>query len=305
MKKIKRRKRPGTKYKPVDPYWSCNTGQLYHANCIQVLHQFKNKANLIVTSPPYDKLRSYFDKEDKKRKKDHKYEFDFEGVANAIKYSLKKGGVLVWVVGDQTKDGTESGNSFRQALHFLDIGLNLHDTMIYRKITPLPMRAPRYTQEFDFMFVFSKGKVKTWNPIMKPTKFFDKNKVWDYATRKSAAAFEGGAMTSGTARFEAKKMKVIGNIWSYAAGGHIATRDRIAAAQPATFPEKLPRDHIISWTNPGDLVIDPMSGSGTTCKMAHKLGRKWVAIEKVRKYCINIKKRMYNLTTQNQLFEEN
>lgn len=229
---------------------------VYCGNCLDVLKGFpENCINLTVTSPPYDNLRSY-----------NGYEFDFEGIARELFRVTANGGVVVWVVGDATDKGSETGTSFRQALYFKEIGFNLHDTMIYEKNSPaFPARANsnRYTQIFEYMFVFSKGKPKCNLICDKPNKWAGhkdfsgklKNPVPDFSPRN--------------------------NIWKY-------TTSFNGVKHPAPFPEKLAEDHILTWSNPGDLVLDPMAGSGTTLRAAKKAGRNYIGIEISEEYCRTI-----------------
>jgi site-specific DNA-methyltransferase (adenine-specific) len=214
------------------------------------------------------------------------YTFDFEGIANELYRITKKGGVVVWVVGDATIKGSETGTSFRQALYFKEIGFNLHDTMLY-KTNKIPLNHNRYEQEFEYMFILSKGKPKTFNPIRIPCKY-------------------AGTATSGTFRHTGKELakahtikpisetKIKGNVWELASGNMKGTLDKIAFQHPATFPEKLAEDHILSWSNEGDTVLDPMAGSGTTLKMAKKNNRKFIGIEISKEYCKIAKKRINN-----------
>ena len=233
-----------------------NLNTVYCGNCLDVLKGFpENCINLTVTSPPYDNLRSY-----------NGYEFDFEGIARELFRVTANGGVVVWVVGDATDKGSETGTSFRQALYFKEIGFNLHDTMIYEKNSPaFPARANsnRYTQIFEYMFVFSKGKPKCNLICDKPNKWAGhkdfsgklKNPVPDFSPRN--------------------------NIWKY-------TTSFNGVKHPAPFPEKLAEDHILTWSNPGDLVLDPMAGSGTTLRAAKKTGRNYIGIEISEEYCRTI-----------------
>jgi DNA modification methylase len=201
----------------------------------------------------------------------------------------KKGGVLVWVIGDATIDGSETGSSFKQALEFKQIGFNLHDTMIYEKSGFAFPSTNRYHQIFEFMFVFCKGTPKTFNPIKdKPNKSeytFSKKRrrvdgTMDHENDKSRIAIEPYGMRT--------------NIWRYKTGkGHSAQED-IAYKHPAIFPEALANDHIISWTNPGDIVLDPMCGSGTTLKMAKLLGRSYIGIDISKDYCEIAQTRLNN-----------
>lgn len=242
---------------------------------IQVLKELNdNYVDLTVTSPPYDTLRDY-----------NGYSFDFEGVAKELFRVTKDGGVIVWIVNDSTKNGTESGTSFKQALYFKDIGFKLHDTMIWHKNSP-PLTHKRYEQHFEYMFIFVKGKIKTFNPIM-----VDKLYV-DNRTHTTIRRLKDGSNDMG---FRGKnKTKISGNVWRIPVGGGINTKDKIAYKHPATFPEKLVRDHIISWSNEGDLILDPFVGSGTTCKMAKQLGRNYIGIDISQEYIDIAKERLNN-----------
>lgn len=228
--------------------------------------------DLTVTSPPYDALRKY-----------DGYSFDFEAIARELYRVTKDGGVVVWVVGDQTKNGSESGTSFKQALHFMEIGFNLHDTMIYQK-SGLTMNHRRYEQEFEYMFVLSKGKPKTFNPIMVPCKYPEKESS-RRGQRYSKTPEGMRKARSGKARKPVGKEKIKGNVWYYPTGKNHSTKDEIAFKNPAIFPERLAYDHIVSWSNEGDLVLDPMCGSGTTLKMAKMAGRHYIGFDCSEEYC--------------------
>ena len=246
-----------------DERWQVITG-----DCAVVMREqiADGTIDLTVTSPPYDNLRKY-----------NGYHFDFEAIAAELWRVTKPGGVVVWVVADATINGSETGTSFRQALHFMGLGFRLHDTMIYQSHKP-PQTHNRYEQKFEYMFVLSKGKPQTFNPITETT-----NKgVQSVSTKGRAAALsDGGAFRrSGTREpYTTKPIKYRGNIWFYRTGRILLEDERIVYAHPATFPPSLARDHIISWSNPGDVVLDPMCGSGTTGKQAVLLGRRFIGID--------------------------
>lgn len=228
--------------------------------------------DLVVTSPPYDDLRTY-----------DGHEWNFHDVARELLRIVKPGGVVVWVVGDATVDGSETGSSFRQALHFMEIGFRLFDTMIYQKANPLPMMPVRYGQSFEYMFVLSKGAPTTFNPIMERNKY-----------RGEAGTFrqKNGSTTVANSN-DNRKSRPRFNVWSYLVGnGGKSTTDSFAFAHPATFPERLASDHIVSWSNPGDLVVDPFNGSGTTTKVAKLLGRRFIGIDVSEAYCRIARKRI-------------
>lgn len=251
--------------------------QIICGNCAEIMESWPDECiDLTVTSPPYDNLRDY-----------KGYTFDFETIAKQLYRITKPGGVVVWVVGDATINGSETGTSFRQALYFKDVcGFSLHDTMIYKKKASVFPNTNRYYQAFEYMFVFSKGRPKTVNLIK------------DRRNLCSGRAISGTDRQKDGTFMPRRKGKIISklgvrfNIWEYPTGWSNSTRDEIAFQHPAVFPEQLAADHIISWSNPGDIVLDPMCGSGTTCKMALKLGRRFIGIDIAEEYCEIARKRV-------------
>lgn len=235
------------------------SGRLIIGNCVDIMRAWPGSSvKLTVTSPPYDSLRDY-----------KGYDFPFEAIADQLYRVTAEGGIVVWVVGDRINGG-RSLTSFRQALYFQEIGFSAHDVMIYQKKNTPFMRSNAYTNAYEMMFVMSKGKPATFNPLKTPTarhgmELLTHNKRPDGINKKK--------------RGELKKEKTRTNIWSYAVGLGGTTRDRIAFQHPAVFPEKLAEDHILSWSNPGDLVLDPMCGSGTTGKMALLHDRQFIGID--------------------------
>lgn len=237
-------------------------------DCSQVLDWLSYESvDLTVTSPPYGDLRAY--------ENPVWNSSVFRLTARQLYRVTKKGGVVVWVVGDQTVDGGESGESFRQALWFMECGFRLHDTMIYMKAGPAYPSPNKYYQVFEYMFVFSKGEPKTFNPIQDRVNRWYESKWSKVRTRRQK---DGELIKSTWVDEQGGKLGTRFNIWQYAvgAGNH---GDEIAHRHPASFPEELAEDHILSWSQPGDLVLDPMAGSGTTLAMAKKLGRKYLGIE--------------------------
>ena len=258
--------------------WYANEhGMLFNMDCVECMKQIEdNTIDLTVTSPPYDDLRKY-----------NGYSFDFENTAKVLYRITKDGGIVVWVVGDKTEKGSESGTSFKQALYFKEIGFNLHDTMIYMSDKP-PLTHNRYEQKFEYMFVFSKGKPKTFNPIMEECKYAGSD--------KKARTFRhtGDELQETHIKNKVNKEKIKGNVWYFSTGYNKSTKDIIAFKHPAIFPEQLANDHIISWSNENDIVFDPFMGSGTTAKMAELNNRKWIGCELSEEYCWIIKERLEN-----------
>ena len=226
--------------------------------------------DLTVTSPPYDDLRTY-----------KGFEWDIDGVIEQLWRVTKDGGVVVWVVGDKTHKGSETGTSFRTALKFMDYGWRLHDTMIYHKNNPTPMQGKRYQQTFEYMFVFSKNTPKTFNPITTEKKYMEnrKNKQYNKNTEGKQIVREYKAES---------KQRTLRNIWSYSVGLHHTTKDRHAFTHPAIFPEQLVEDHILSWSNEGDIVLDLFGGSGTVAKVAELNKRNSIYIDISEEYCTDI-----------------
>lgn len=241
--------------------------------------------DLIVTSPPYDGLRDY-----------KGYTFDFEQTAQGIFKVLKPGGVCVWIVGDQVVNGGETGTSFRHALRFIEIGLRLHDTMIYNRFSPYP-ETNRYHQCFEYMFVLSKGKPKTANIIADHPSVNFKRGI---KTRMATQRMKDGSLIECEHNIT-KEFTNRPNIWFYACGRGNSTTDDVAFKHPAIFPEKLAKDHIYSWSNPGEIVYDPFMGSGTTAKCAHEMGRLWIGSEISAEYIEIAKKRIDPYLRQKKL----
>lgn len=260
--------------------------KIIEGNCVEVMRQFDdNVIDLTVTSPPYDDLRNY-----------KGFVFPFEDIAKELYRVTKKGGVVVWVVNDATINGSETGTSFKQALFFKQIGFNLHDTMIFRKANPIPqIYRKRYNNEFEFMFVFSKGIVKTHNPIM--VDCLHAGLELNGTTYKN---FSKNEQTREKLAKPVKDKKIKGNIWEYVVGKK--KEDQEAKGHPAPFPCQLVRDHIISWTNQGDLVLDPMCGSGTTPRVACEMGRQYIGIDISHEYCEIARKRVKLIADAPKLF---
>lgn len=249
---------------------------LVHGDNVRVMKQFKEASvNLIVTSPPYGNMRSYA----------NGYIFDFEGLAQECYRVLTKGGVLVWVVGDQTKNGSETFDSLRQALYFRDVcGFNAHDTMIYYRHGP-PLTHNRYEQAWEYMFVFSKGSPAVFNGIQVPKSHPEKKtRVKGYSREKNGIHDKGRNRVDKTTRLDY-------NVWKFTK----STSDKYAHQHPAIYPEELAERHVITWTNPGDVVLDPFCGSGTTGKMSLRNDRKFIGIDISYEY-LEIAKRRINET---------
>jgi site-specific DNA-methyltransferase (adenine-specific) len=259
-----------------------NKIDLIKGDCLEVMKTFKNECiDLTVTSPPYDNLRTY-----------NGYTFDFEGIAKELYRITKDGGVVVWIVGDATINGSETGTSFKQALYFKEIGFNLHDTMIYEKDGIAFPDKNRYQQSFEYMFVLSKGKPKSLNLIA------DKKNV-SFGRKVTGTVRNPDGSTQKMACFgqDIKEFGIRWNIWKFA-----TNKGNVKEKHPAMFPEQLAHDHIISWSNEGDTVLDCFLGSGTTGKMAKQLNRNFIGIEISEDYLIIAKNRIENHQPQQKLF---
>jgi DNA modification methylase len=235
--------------------------KIYNENCVDTMKGMPdNFIDATITSPPYDNLRTY------KNGVGDEWSFDtFKPIADELYRTTKEGGVVVWVVGDATINGSETGSSFRQALYFKEIGFRLHDTMIYQKNNFSNPSSNRYHQIFEYMFVFSKGKPKTFNPII---------------DRKNITAGGVGSY----------------NIWKYKTSKN-GQEDEIAYQHPAIFPSELVKDHLLSWTIEGDIVYDPFMGSGTTAKQCIEFNRNYIGSEISKEYWDIADKRLVHART--------
>ena len=260
--------------------------KLIQGDCLEKMKDLPdNSVDLTVTSPPYDNLRTY--------ENDLVWSWDvFTGIAGQLYRVTKGGGVVVWVVGDATINGSETGTSFRQALYFKEIGFNLHDTMIYHKTdSAFPRHGHRkYPGAFDLMFILAKGSPATFVLL--------KDRQNKTAGQVMSGTVRGINGTTKQSRAKGKAVAEFGarsNVWGYSTGYGKSSSDKIAFEHPAIFPEALAYDHIISWSNEGDTVCDPMMGSGTTGKMARILNRHFIGIELDETY-YNIAKERINAT---------
>lgn len=264
--------------------------KIYNESNLETMKRMPdNFIDLTITSPPYDNLRDY-----------KGYSFPFEDIAIELYRVTKKGGVLVWIVGDATINGSETGTSFKQALYFKECGFNLHDTMIYEKngaSYPANEKSNRYSQVFEYMFVFSKGKPKTCNLLKdKPNRWAGSRTFGKVSKRQKDGTIEKRDS------FTVSEFSYRTNIWKINNGYGYSTKDDIAYNHPAIFPEQLVRDHILTWSNEGDLIYDCFGGSGTTAKMAHILKRKWILSEICYEYAQIAEKRITPYLNQTSLF---
>jgi DNA modification methylase len=258
--------------------------KIYNENCLDTMARMPGEfIDLTVTSPPYDNLRTY-----------NGYSFDFESIAKELFRVTKQGGIVVWVVGDATVNGSETGTSFKQALYFKEIGFNLHDTMIWNKdsFTAVGSLETRYAPVFEYMFILSKGAPQTFNPIKdRPNKHAKTTLHGTIRTRDGSMrsiSTIGNLISEHGQRF---------NIWTV-----YPQRHQGEIKHPAVFPTDLAKDHILSWSNENDLVYDPFMGSGTTAKAAHLLKRNWIGSEISTEYVQLANKRLEPYLMQETLF---
>lgn len=267
-----------------------NTPEVNKIHCCNALDLMARMpdgfVDLTVTSPPYDNLRSY-----------NGYEFDFEPIARELYRVTKKGGVVVWVVGDATVNGSETGTSFRQALGFKEVGFILYDTMIWQKTGgALSLNHRRYEQEFEYMFILTKATPpQTFDGIRIPCIAYGRG--YPGGTTRQGGDVQHGHHTQSPI----KQDKLRGNVWGYDANFN-GSSDILTFQHPAPFPEKLARDHILSWSNENDLIYDPFMGSGTTAKAAHQLKRRWIGSEISQEYVDLANKRLEPHLAQHDLF---
>lgn len=259
--------------------------KIYNESNLDTMVKMPNDfIDLTVTSPPYDDLRDY-----------NGYSFDFESIAKELFRVTKDGGVVVWVVGDATIKGSETGTSFKQALYGIECGFRLHDTMIYKKNSyPFPP-SNRYHQQFEYMFVFSKGSPKSFNGLKQDTK-------WRKSQKEISTTRQKDGSTKEMKYAKGKSKRLMDNVWDLNTGYMRSTKDKVAYQHSAIFPEQLANDHIISWSNENDLVYDPFMGSGTTAKMAKLNNRNYIGSEISKEYCNIANERLKPYLDQQTLF---
>ena len=268
--------------------------KIYNEDCLDTMKRMDdNSIDLTITSPPYDNLRDY-----------NGFSFDFESIAKELFRVTKKGGVIIWIVGDATINGSETGTSFRQALYFKEIGFNLHDTMIYNKLSRYPSSG-RYSQSFEYMFIISKCNPNTFNPVVKQLKTVIPkiNKISStYRDKNGKLCVLNNKYKLKILDAQNNKYKLSENIWYIPAGHMTSSQDKIAYEHPAVFPEKLIYYQLLSWSNEESLIYDPFMGSGTTAKIAHLLNRNWIGSEISKEYCDIAEKRIDPYLRQGRLF---
>jgi len=250
---------------------------IYNEDCLETMKRMPdNFVDLVVTSPPYDNLRTY-------NGSLVWSEMIWKNILTELFRVTKEGGVVVWVVGDATIKGSETGTSSKQALWAIECGFNLHDTMIWHKLAKFPHHenSKRYKQQFEYMFVLSKGFVKTYNPIYDvPNKSAGKN----FTIKTKKKSHDNDVPNGKTKNIKIAKYRMRDNVWAISQTG--------LDGHPAPFPEQLAHDHIISWSNEGDIVYDPFMGSGTTAVASKELNRNYIGSEISKEYCDIAEKRL-------------
>lgn len=258
--------------------------KLFNEDCATGLKRIEAESiDLVVTSPPYDNLRTY-----------NGFSFDFEKIAKELFRVVKSGGVVVWIISDGTEDGSETGTSFKQALFFKEIGFNLHDTMIWKKETCAFPEETRYYPNFEYMFVFSKGKPKTIHLIE------DRKNLWGGTKVHGTFRQKDGSLKERSSKWKESTCKDYGvrfNVWD------IPTEKNNKTGHPAVFPRRIAKDHIVSWSDRGDTVLDPFSGSGTTAIEALNSGRKFIGFEISKEYYEKSLERIDIETAQMNIFD--
>lgn len=241
------------------------TVELMQGDCLKKMKNILDESiDLIVTSPPYDNLRTYNGNISRWSKR------VWKTVIRDLYRVTKQGGVVVWVVSDAVVKGSETGTSFRQALWAKKCGFNIHDTMIWNKgnFTAVGALKTSYAPVFEYMFIWSKGRPRTFNPIKDR-----KNKHAGTLQHGTVVQKDGSkkAVSSHNKRFFSEYGQRH-NIWEI-----VPCKQRINHS--ARFPEKLAHDHILSWSNEGDTVLDVFMGSGTTGVVCKRLNRNFIGIE--------------------------
>ena len=262
--------------------------QIICGDCVDNLKKIDDSSvDLVVTSPPYGKIRNY----------ESGYSFDFTSLSKELFRVVKDGAVVAWIRNDTVENGSKTGETFKQTLGFMDVGFLLYDVMIWEKSGVSYPAKNRYTQIHEYIILLSKGKVTTLNFIE------DVPKLWEGSWGKLRTRNQDGTLTDRNLENEGKAKsgrddtgkygyKKRTTIWKVNNGHGFNTKDKIARDHPAIFPESLCKDIIITWSDEGSLVLDPMCGSGTTCKMAKLLNRNYIGIDISDSYCEIAKQRI-------------
>ena len=266
----------------MTPYARTNEYVIYHMDCLDYLKSLEGESvSFVLTSPPYDNLRTY-----------NGFTFDFPSIARELARCLAPGGVIIWNVADQVKNGSKTCTSARQQLFFVDeCGLDLHEHMIFTKQNPTPISTNRrYTPAWENVYCFAKGRPTIFNPIKVPTKCGGQTRYTEFPT-------PDGAKKRHTVIIN--KYKNARNVFEYDTGGGKTSKDK--CNHPAKMPERLAEDQILTWTNEGDTVLDPFSGAATSGKMAIRNGRRYVGVEVNREFCDVSVERLNGVTMNGHL----
>lgn len=249
--------------------------QIYLGDNVQQLqlHVTDNSIDMVCTSPPYDMLRDY-----------KGFTFDIDLLIPELYRVLKPGGIIMWNTGDGTIKGSKTLTSFKTAIKFQDANFLVHDVMIYEKGNFSNPSSNRYHQTMEYMFVFSKGKLTTFNPIKdkKITGMDDPDHARLGSFGKNTVRQKDGTMVDRGARKVYNEFGMRTNIWRMKTAGQ--EKPCQGVEHPAKMPTAMAHDQIISWSNVGDIILDPFAGSGTTGVEAIKLDRKFIGIELAQEY---------------------
>jgi DNA modification methylase len=235
-----------------------------------------NCIDIVVTSPPYDRIRDY-----------NGFECNLHNIGEQLSRVLKDGGIIVMVIQDQTKDFGKSLTTFRTILDWCDnFNLKLFETVIYKKHgAEGAWWTKRFRVDHEYIPVFLKGKRPAYftkEHLKIPSKHAGKT-MTGCATR----------LTNGST-LKSKKLKINptkcrGTIWDYVTCGD---GGKLKHEHPATFPDKIPVDFIETFCPPGGIVLDPFMGSGTTALAALNLGRNFLGFDISNEYVSLANKRV-------------
>lgn len=255
--------------------------KLLLGDCLERMKEIPNgSVDLVMTSPPYDNLRNY------NGSLTDWNEAKWQEIARVLSAKLAPGGIIVWVVSDATVGGSETLTSMRQAIYFKDVcKLRVRDTMIWEKsgFSAVGALAVQYAPVWEYMFVFSKGAPKTFNPIK------DKPNIHAGTPQHGTVRQPDGSTKPVSGLKTGKVIADFGqrsNIW------RVNEEKTLNKLHPAVFPLRLAEDHIVSWTNPEDVVLDPFLGSGTTGVACANTGRNFIGIERDPEYFAIAEKRI-------------
>ncbi len=239
-----------------------------------------NSVQTVITSPPYFQLRKYeAGKEEIGNEPTlDQYVQSLMDVFAGVRHVLKPDGTFWLNLGDTMKNGSLLGMPWKVAFAMKDAGWCLRSEIVWAKPNPMPESAKnRPTRSHEKLFLFTQKK-----------------SGYKFNQLKEPAVYAGVSRGGSTNRYEQNASGMDAKVYD--------TRNKrdVWSVKPATlsgahfaiFPDDLIAPCIEAGSDPGNVVLDPFSGSGTTGVVARKLGRDYIGVELSVKYAQLSKERI-------------